>query len=200
LCTGEDWNDICSPEDCPIDGIQNVSWEKKGVCRGGVNKTGLVEDRTCDPNLPICKSFNYSEWSECGQNFRRTRKVLHSYPLGCQGGNPELGEYCKYEYNVNDSLDNSDDENPVLVEDTGDSSTQSGSSSRDTSELDEILSELSLTENELQVVKSGTKLEAKSSLIDFRDVLENKLLVLGVLSFVLIVILISVVILLRGRR
>jgi len=208
LCTGEDWNDICSPEDCPIDGIQNVSWEKKGVCKDGVDKADLVEEHLCDPSIPACESFNYSNWSECGQNFRRTRNIISSSPVGCQGGGAVLGEYCLYKYKVfetNNDTDEGDglslldgegvDESEGFAEVAG-----SNVESRDTEELEEVLDELNLSREELQILQPKLLVEKRLFVFDVENILDNKILVLGVLIFALVFVVTVIIILMNKNK
>jgi len=208
LCVDSDWEEVYTPENCSAEGIQNISWIKKGVCKDGVDKSALAEKIECDSDVPVCESFNYSEWSECGQNFRRTRNIISSSPVGCQGGGAVLGEYCLYKYKVfetNNDTDEGDglslldgegvDESEGFAEVAG-----SNVELRDTEELEEVLDELNLSREELQILQPKLLVEKRLFVFDVENILDNKILVLGVLIFALMVIIVLVIYLMRDSR
>lgn len=94
ICEEEDWRFELIPEECPVSEIQFKDWEKIGDCVSGVSHQD--ENVSCNYTAPICESFQYSEWSECGESGVRTREVLSKSPENCESGNPKITEQCNY--------------------------------------------------------------------------------------------------------
>ncbi len=60
----------------------------------------IVAGKDINQTIPVCASFDYSNWSECVNNTQE-RSILVSYPSGCIGGSPEnLSQECNLSSNV----------------------------------------------------------------------------------------------------
>ncbi len=96
-CTENNWNFSLNPANCPSSQSQNKSWNQIGTCSGGIShSTSEIISCIYTPNLPVCTSFTYSDWSDCLQSGVRTRQVNSSSPDGCVGGNSVVSETCEY--------------------------------------------------------------------------------------------------------
>jgi len=94
VCAEENWEFSLSPTTCPLSGEQTKSWTKIGECEGGIVKS--IETISCDPDIPTCINFTYSNWSVCKIGDVQNRSILSSLPDGCQGGNPVVSQSCNY--------------------------------------------------------------------------------------------------------
>jgi beta-glucanase (GH16 family) len=93
ICQESDWAKsylLCMPNNTKI-----VKFTKINNCTNGVN---YLAEKTisCNYTTPIlnCTSFNYSEWSSCNSEGKKTREILNSYPENCFNGNFSLIENC----------------------------------------------------------------------------------------------------------
>ncbi|MBU2576591.1 MAG: metallophosphoesterase [Nanoarchaeota archaeon] len=94
-CTESDWTSSISPISCPLTSNQTKSWSKIGNCENGMEHDSS-ETISCNPNIPTCTDFTYSDWRDCTQSGTQSRSVLTSSPNECQGGNPVLSQQCTY--------------------------------------------------------------------------------------------------------
>ena len=58
---------------------------------------------SCTYQAPVCKSFTYSDWSNCLSSGTQIRTVISSSPTNCQAGNPDLIKTCNYQPLCTDS-------------------------------------------------------------------------------------------------
>lgn len=92
-CTDSYWRYTLYPSTCPSTGIQTRTWERAGLCSGGVSHPA-TETVSCTYTVPTCTSFTYSDWSACSSYGIQTRTVAISSPSGCTGGNPITTQSC----------------------------------------------------------------------------------------------------------
>jgi len=94
-CTEADWVYNISPVDCPLIGNQTKTWNKIGNCENGIEHDSS-EIISCNPDIPTCTNFTYSDWGDCISSGTQSRSVLSSSPNGCVGGNPTIFQSCTY--------------------------------------------------------------------------------------------------------
>jgi hypothetical protein len=94
-CREKDWRETYVDEGCRLDGKKIRIWVKKINCESGVEKP-LTEEISCNPSLPKCTSFTYSNWSACSQNSIQSREIISRYPENCAESDVVLTQECNY--------------------------------------------------------------------------------------------------------